>query len=264
MEQFRSDSWAEVELRWKFRLDIYDEAGTRLATAESEGLEEGLKRNYTGAISDGQAQKALSEKLIAILDDLLSRPDCAIALQSGEWRHGIPEASTAATINQPLQDPGTATTQYSSPEMEAIRNHLIAGNYVDILDWARIHHQKEDKSTTEFLDFLAGLIWEQRGKSDDILVDALSYMCQAIGKSKNPRYRLIMEVVKNESRTRKLRRYAQKSLRHIPADVTIEQYVPGKEQMLIGLSSKAPSSEEGEMAVTPTSTQENTPATQRP
>lgn len=148
-------------------------------------------------------------------------------------------------------------------ELQNIANSIKTGNYEQTRELSTKILQEEIPNLNT-LDFLAELIWEQRGKSDDILVDALSYLCQTIGKSKNPRYRLIMEVVKNESRTRKLRRYAQKSLRHIPADVTFEQFVPGKEQMIIGLSSKVQSSEQSEMAVTPTSTQENTPATQRP
>lgn len=53
---------------------------TLLAEKESIGTEEGLKRNYTGAISSGQAQKAITAKLGAILVELINSPECQEAI----------------------------------------------------------------------------------------------------------------------------------------------------------------------------------------
>lgn len=228
MEQFRSDSWAEVELRWKFRLDIYDEAGTRLATAESEGLEEGLKRNYTGAISDGQAQKALSEKLVAIFNALLSSPDCVAALQTGNWQHGVLTPTVEETANPSQRQSTPQPLQPPPPEIANLNKDLTNGNHQSVLEWAKSRAEDQETTNREILDSIAQAIWDRRMESDEVLIDALSYLCIVVGKSKDARYRMLIEGVRNESKTRKLRRYAQKSLRRIPIDATVEQYLPAK------------------------------------
>ena len=51
--------------------------------------------------------------------------------------------------------------------------------------------------------------------------------------NQNPRYRLLMEVVRNEARTKKLRKYAKNTLNAIPVDAAVTQYVPGKGQTLV-------------------------------
>lgn len=80
LKQFRSDSWVEVELQWEIKMSVYDGKGMLLAEKESIGTEEGLKRNYTGAISSGQAQKAITGKLGAILVELINSPECQAAI----------------------------------------------------------------------------------------------------------------------------------------------------------------------------------------
>ena len=80
LDQFRSDSWAEVELQWAITMRIYDGRGKLLAEKNSTGTEEGLKRNYTGAISGGQAQKAIATKLTAVLAELINAPECQRAM----------------------------------------------------------------------------------------------------------------------------------------------------------------------------------------
>jgi hypothetical protein len=76
LKKFRSDSWVEVELQWEIKMSVYDGKGTLLAEKESAGFEEGIKRNYTGFLSGGQAQKAIADKLGAILVGLINDPDC--------------------------------------------------------------------------------------------------------------------------------------------------------------------------------------------
>jgi len=80
LKKFRSDSWAEVELQWEIKMSVYDGKGTLLAEKESIGFEEGLKRNYMGTISRGQAQKAITDKLGAILVELIAAPECQKAI----------------------------------------------------------------------------------------------------------------------------------------------------------------------------------------
>ncbi|MBU1566173.1 MAG: hypothetical protein KJ630_11155 [Proteobacteria bacterium] len=80
LKQFRSDSWAEVELQWEIKMSVYDGKGTLLAEKDSAGFEEGLKRNYMGAISRGQAEKAITDKLGLILVELIASPECQSAI----------------------------------------------------------------------------------------------------------------------------------------------------------------------------------------
>lgn len=112
-----------------------------------------------------------------------------------------------------------------------ISNSITSGNYNLARDLS-IQLHEEDSPSQDTLDLIAQLIWEQRESTDDTLADALSYLCKVIGKSKSPRYRLIMEAIRNESQTRKLKRYAQKCLRSIPVDATTEQYSPGNRMRL--------------------------------
>lgn len=89
LNQLRSDSWAEVELQWAITMRVYDGKGRLLAEKDSTGTVEGLKRNYTGAISGGQAQKAIATKLTTILAELINGPECQQAI-----------------LNQDLSSPG--------------------------------------------------------------------------------------------------------------------------------------------------------------
>ncbi len=80
LKQFRSDSWMEVELQWEIKMSVYDGKETLLAEKESAGFEEGLKRNYMGIISGGQAQKAITGKLGVILVELVASLECQKAI----------------------------------------------------------------------------------------------------------------------------------------------------------------------------------------
>lgn len=80
LEQFRSDSWAEVELQWAITMRVYNGLGKLLAEKDSTGTVEGLKRNYTGAISGGQAQKVITDKLSSILTELINAHEYRQAL----------------------------------------------------------------------------------------------------------------------------------------------------------------------------------------
>ena len=45
-----------------------------------------------------------------------------------------------------------------------------------------------------------------RQERNKIFVDALAYLCLAMTYTQNPSYRLLMEVVRNEARTQRLRK----------------------------------------------------------
>jgi hypothetical protein len=172
----------------------------------------------------------------------------------GRWKE---VKATKITIqSQSIEQSKIDNSENINMDLQSIVDSIKAEQYEQARELS-IKILQEENQNIKTLDLLAELIWEQRGESNDILIDALAYLCQVIGKSKNPRYRLIMEVVKNESRMRKLRRYAQKSLRSIPVDATIAQYAPGKGKMITGLYAISGPPTQREMAVAPTSPQEN-------
>lgn len=106
LEQFRSDSWAEVELQWAITMRVYDGKGKLLGEKDNTGTVEGLKRNYTGAISGGQAQKAISTKLTAILAELINAPKCQQAILSQEYSPGENSSSPKKVqVEVELPDP---------------------------------------------------------------------------------------------------------------------------------------------------------------
>ena len=80
LNKFRSDSWVEAELQWAITMRIYDGQCKRLAEKDSTGTEQGLKRNYAGALSASQTQKAIATKLSAILAELINAPECKRAM----------------------------------------------------------------------------------------------------------------------------------------------------------------------------------------
>ena len=109
LDQFRSDSWAEVELKWAITMRVYDGRGKLLTEKDSTGTVEGLKRNYTGAISGGQAQKALATKLTTILAELINAPECQRAIlnpdSSSPGDSSPSPKKVRATVEVELPDP---------------------------------------------------------------------------------------------------------------------------------------------------------------
>lgn len=100
LNQFRSDSWAEVELQWAITMRVYDGKGRLLAEKDSTGTVEGLKRNYTGAISGGQAQQAIATKLTTILAELINAQECQRAILSRD----ISSPGDSSPSSKPAQE----------------------------------------------------------------------------------------------------------------------------------------------------------------
>jgi hypothetical protein len=103
LDQFRSDSWAEVELQWAITMRVYDGKGRLLAEKDSTGTVEGLKRNYTGAISGGQAQKAIATKLTTILAELINAPECQRAMLNPDSSVPGNSAPTSKQVQEAIE-----------------------------------------------------------------------------------------------------------------------------------------------------------------
>lgn len=64
----------------------------------------------------------------------------------------------------------------------------------------------------EFLDVFAEKIWLERMTKDRNMQDAVAYLCLALGKSKNARYRDFFMSVINTSSSAKIKKYAEQNL----------------------------------------------------
>lgn len=62
------------------------------------------------------------------------------------------------------------------------------------------------------LDVMAEFIWNNRDTNDRAIADAAAHLCHALGKSRNPRYRNLLEQIASQSPSRALRRHAKQNL----------------------------------------------------
>lgn len=140
-------------------------------------------------------------------------------------------ANKVIPIGQNGQESGMSDEK-SNEKIVLIKKFLIDGNSRDLRDLAKNMYLKGgyDQAT---LDELSEIIWDQRSTTDNNTVEALSFFCQVLEKSNNPRYRLVLEIVKEEGRTRKLRKYASNCLEKLPVLNTVEQYEPGTSSSII-------------------------------
>jgi hypothetical protein len=79
-----------------------------------------------------------------------------------------------------------------------------------------------------YLDVLADKIWTERNNPDKSMEDAMAYLCLTLGKSKNARYRDFLTSVLQQSKSKKLKRYAKKELKLLSKDANAVQFSPTK------------------------------------
>lgn len=90
-------------------------------------------------------------------------------------------------------------------------------------DSARLQHFAKnlytaDLSDTTSLDMVGTRIWLGRDTDDAHEVDALSWFCKSIAKSRNPRYRILLSTLAEHAKSDKLKRYARSSLHALPIE----------------------------------------------
>lgn len=108
-----------------------------------------------------------------------------------------------------------------------VKKYLADGNSKALLDVAK-NILQSGENNQDNLDELAEITWDQRSKTDRDTAEVLSLFCQILGKSNNPRYRLVLGTLKEEGRTRALRKNASRGLQKLPEVNTAEQFEPGK------------------------------------
>jgi len=74
----------------------------------------------------------------------------------------------------------------------------------------------QDKLNQKILDVFAKEILRNKSVDERLVTDATAWWCKVLGKSKNPRYRSLLEHVSVHAAAAKLRKYAKLSLEQIP------------------------------------------------
>ncbi len=100
-------------------------------------------------------------------------------------------------------------------------DRLLKGSWVSLRDVAQSLYNTGN-TNTEVLDITAETLLEryQRAGEDRDAVDAVSWMCRALGASGNSRYRPVLEHVENDkSLHRKGRGHCEKAAKGLPKEV---------------------------------------------
>ena len=84
----------------------------------------------------------------------------------------------------------------------------------------------------EYLDAAAEKIWAEKDTQDKLMTDALAWLCNYIGRSKNPRYRSYLKSLDGSLKRGKLKKYIRSALKKLPKKGAEEQQftVPAEAQ----------------------------------
>jgi len=238
VDMFKTESFAEVDLQWGFHLKMYDDKGLLLAQAESTGVQEGLLRNYTGSISTGQAQRATNKKTDTILAQMLNTIDVkqALNIENSKKVSGFDENGNIITKKDGTAEAADIIAlrkQLNSAEIAALRKQLMFDDAI-LFEKSAKEICRKGVIGEEDLDFLAEIIWQNRDKRDRKTVNGLCYLCKVFIKNKDPRYKTFFEQLRKEGKTRKLRKYAIKTLRYLSPGI-VEQFEPGQGEQSVSL-----------------------------
>ncbi len=217
LEQFRSDSWVEVEFKWDINMSIYDGRGALIAQQKNNGVEEDLVQGIMRFVSGGQVQKAIAEKVGAILFELLTAHEMYNAMIF----------VSANVTDRPTQDKTILSQEMPGEKNETIRTlqEQLNNDEKTQLQFTAKQLFQNGVNDQESLDQLAEIIWKERNSNDRSVVDALCYLCKIFMKSKAPRYKTFFKNLGQEGKTKKLRRYADKTSGRLNPG-TVEQFVP--------------------------------------
>lgn len=217
VNEFRAESFVEVELQWDFDLLVYDRQKKLMATINNKGFEDKLFANYTGAVSGGQAQHAILKKLGAVLHEMMG------AVEIKDTFATIRSTDVDQLENVAAERPEKLWYGLEREYLQ-MQDLLEKGNIVKFNKIARVVYTKGISNQKE-MDQFAGLIWEQKESMDKSVVDGLCYLCKAFILSNHPRYRSFFETMSRDGKTRKLRRYCRKVARSLPEAMGVEQFV---------------------------------------
>ncbi len=152
-----------------------------------------------------------------------------LAATNGESGHEISEKADSSEVANII----ALRQQLKKAEITVLLKQLEFDNAV-LFEKSAKEIYKKGVTGEKDLDFLAEIIWQNSNKRDRKTVNGLCYLCKVFIKSKNPRYKTFFEQIRNEGKTRKLRKYAIKTLRYLSPCI-VEQFVPGNGKRSVSL-----------------------------
>ena len=106
---------------------------------------------------------------------------------------------------------------------EGFRIGLLTNDPASLRQYAQTIINKKI-TDTDILDIAAKRIWDSKNTEDQLLGDAMAWLCKSIGESQNSRYRIIMEDISVKAKNEKITRYCKDQLVQLTVGDS-EQYV---------------------------------------
>ncbi|MGI2258636.1 hypothetical protein [Shewanella sp. GXUN23E] len=104
------------------------------------------------------------------------------------------------------------TVAMQAPEdIDALKASMATASAQQLRQTAQ-RYANNPGTTSSVLDIFAQKIWDERNTQDSTMLDAISWMCTAIGSSRNGRYRQALEEISGNTAANKLKKYADKAL----------------------------------------------------
>ncbi len=129
----------------------------------------------------------------------------------------VSKPAPAPVVAPPKTEPvALKAPQNLSPEQQRCARHLQSDSATDIRTGAKSVYYRH--SGNSYLTTLAEQVLLENYNeniSDNMHIDAMAWLCKALARTGNDRYRNTLETVAQNSKNRKLRGYAAKSLRSL-------------------------------------------------
>lgn len=112
-------------------------------------------------------------------------------------------------------------------ELEQLESELLVLEKEALRKLAK-SYAKQDSINTKVLDLIAHKIWIEKNNSDPVTIDATSWLCKVLGKSKNGRYKEHLLRITSSTHSKKLKKYANLSQENLPTSESpflIEDYL---------------------------------------
>ncbi|MEZ9819611.1 hypothetical protein AB4238_03140 [Shewanella sp. 10N.286.45.A1] len=97
-----------------------------------------------------------------------------------------------------------------------IKQELMTTDAAELRSLAK-NYAKQNRFSTDVLDFIADRIWLEKDSTDSVMIDATSWLCKVLAKSANGRYKAHLEMVASSTSSKKLKKYANASLEDLPS-----------------------------------------------
>ena len=201
VKQLRIESFLEVELQWDFESKIYDFRNNLLAIERNSNNQGGVPHDKLKLVTSGKAQNILLQQVGEALFVMMNS-----------------EASIAAlNIHEPNPDlvagQGIALVEQSEDQdmIDLLERQLSNNQYEEFRNTSKKMYRMRIKDQ-QYLDQIAEIIVAEKYSENGLVVDGLAYLCKTIRSSRDARYKTIFLEIREDAKSKKLRKWAQATL----------------------------------------------------